>query len=135
MLCLYQPRCTVVFDAQQKHNISSFWNFANRFLKKIAFFSKNSTFSAIFREKCGFSPSRQDKKSGVHHDFNRQNQAPGKRITMYNSAGTSPRLAKICSTSAWKAITSPALSCALFSPALTSTLPERMVKYSSVPGV
>ena len=36
---LYQPRCVVVFDAQQKHNISHFFNFANRFLKIFWIFS------------------------------------------------------------------------------------------------
>ena len=30
---LYQPRCIVAFDAQQKHNISSFRNFASEILK------------------------------------------------------------------------------------------------------
>ena len=44
LLCLYQPRCITVFGAQQRHNISSFRNFASDILKKIAFFNLKSTF-------------------------------------------------------------------------------------------
>ena len=44
---LYQPRCVVVFDAQQKHNISHFFNFANRFLNFFRFFSKPETVSKM----------------------------------------------------------------------------------------
>ena len=35
---IYQPRCLVVFDAQQKHNISHFLNFASSFFEISSFF-------------------------------------------------------------------------------------------------
>ena len=39
VFCVYQPRCVCpVQDAQQKHNISHFFNFANRFSKFFRFF-------------------------------------------------------------------------------------------------
>ena len=42
---IYQPRCFVVFDAQQKHNISQFFNFASELLKFFRFFIFNRTVS------------------------------------------------------------------------------------------
>ena len=42
---LYQPRCIVVFDAQQKHNISHFFNFASELLKFFRFFIFNRSVS------------------------------------------------------------------------------------------
>ncbi len=44
---LYQPRCIVAFDAQQKHNISSFRNFASEILK---IFEKFVGFQGKFRK-------------------------------------------------------------------------------------
>ena len=44
---LYQPRCIVAFDAQQKHNISSFRNFASVILK---FFEKFVGFQGKLRK-------------------------------------------------------------------------------------
>ena len=54
---LYQPRCIVAFDAQQKHNISSFLNFANHFLNFFRFFCRKRRFFGVFRRKIVGKPS------------------------------------------------------------------------------
>ena len=44
---LYQPRCIVAFDAQQKHNISSIFIFASAILKFFRFFLRTGSFSIL----------------------------------------------------------------------------------------
>ena len=54
---IYKPRCIVAFDAQQKHNISSFFNFASVILKIFRFFR-------VFLEKSGVIGGQIAENSG-----------------------------------------------------------------------
>ena len=58
---LYQPRCIVAFDAQQKHNISSFFNFASVILKIFRFFFQTGKLSKTY------IPQKSDVISALLH--------------------------------------------------------------------
>ena len=91
---LYQPRCTVVFDAQQKHNISHFFNFANRFLKFFRFFSKPEVFkiweicrSFAFYISLATSPFKTRNRNIIYHRFEILQTIFGKNLHFFSENG------------------------------------------------